>query len=284
MNITKDTLSDSNFQYFLDFIQKSSGLVLETNQLYLIQNRLAPVLQQYKISSLNDLVDRLKQRDMLLSQLVIESLVTHESSFFRDKKVYDYFAEQCLPPLLSNATVTSPIKIWSAACSSGQEPYSIAMLIKEHASKVGVANEKISCKILATDLSEKILEKAKSMTYTHFEIQRGLPASFLIKHFKKDGVNWKINQELRDLIQFQTYNLIQPARVINEAFHAIFCRNVLIYFNEKDKLNVIQHLNSKLKPGGVMILGSSEFILQSQQTLLNLTPVKDFPGIYQKNS
>lgn len=279
-----NTLTGSNFQYFVDYIQKNCGLVIQESQLYLLENRLMPIMHQYKIATLNDVVERLKKNDASFSQIIIEALVTHESSFFRDKKIFDFFTQEILKELYPKITQGSPINIWSAACSSGQEPYSIAMLIKEFVQKAIPITPLSSSLtyILATDISEKILEKAKVGSYSHFEVQRGLPAAFLIKYFKKEEDDWRISKELRDLIKFENYNLVHPVKIISETFHVIFCRNVLIYFNESDKLKVVQHLCSHLKLGGYLILGSSEFILQDQAQKLKLISVKDFPGIYRK--
>lgn len=284
MTPSENTLTDTNFQYFVDYIQQTCGLVLQKNQLYLLENRLIPIMRQFSIQTLNDVVERLKKQDPSFGQALVEALVTHESSFFRDKKVFDFFTQEILENLYPKASSLDPLNIWSAACSSGQEPYSIAMLIKEFAQKTNplVPLSPSNCHILATDISKKILDKAQEGSYSHFEIQRGLPATLLIKYFKKDENNWMISKELKELIKFEIYNLTHPKKIITQTFHVIFCRNVLIYFNETDKLKVIQHLHSHLKSGGYLILGSSEFILQAQTNQLKLTAVKDYPGIYQK--
>jgi chemotaxis protein methyltransferase CheR len=284
MNPSETTLTDSNFQYFVEFIQKACGLVLQRNQIYLLENRLIPIMHQYSISTLNDVVEYLKKHDSSFGQALIEALVTHKSSFFRDKKVFDFFTQEILEKRYPQTSPVTSLNIWSAACSSGQEPYSIAMLIKEVALKTNplAPTSPSMCHIFATDISKKILDKAQEGSYSHFEIQRGLPAALLIKYFKKDENNWIINKELKELIQFEHYNLTHPQKIITQTFQVIFCRNVLIYFNENDKLKVIKHLHSHLKSGGYLILGSSEFILQDQTHQLELTAVKDYPGIYQK--
>lgn len=284
MTSPENTLTDSNFHYFVDYIQQASGLVLQKNQLYLLENRLIPIMRQFNIPTLDGVVERLKKQDPSFGQALVEALVTHESSFFRDKKVFDFFTQEVLEKLYPKTSTTAPLNIWSAACSSGQEPYSIAMLIKEFAKKTTplIPASAFMCNILATDISKKILDKAQEGSFSHFEIQRGLPAILLIKYFKKDETSWMISKELKELIKFENYNLTQPRRIITQTFHVIFCRNVLIYFNECDKLKVIQHLHSHLKSGGYLILGSSEFILQAQTNQLALTAVKDYPGIYQK--
>lgn len=284
MTSSENTLTDNNFQYFVDYIQQACGLVLQKNQLYLLENRLIPIMRQFSIPTLNDVVERLKKQDPSFGQALVEALVTHESSFFRDKKVFDFFTQEILENLYTKASPLDPLNIWSAACSSGQEPYSISMLIKDFAQKTNplIPLSPSKCHILATDISKKILDKAQEGSYTHFEIQRGLPATLLIKYFKKDENNWIISKELKELIKFEIYNLTHPKKIITQTFQVIFCRNVLIYFNETDKLKVIQHLHSHLKSGGYLILGSSEFILQAQTNQLKMTAVKDYPGIYQK--
>jgi chemotaxis protein methyltransferase CheR len=286
MTPSDNTLTDSNFQYLVGYIQQACGLVLQKNQIYLLENRLMPIMRQDNISTLNDVVDLLKKQGSSFGQALIEALVTHESSFFRDKKIFDFFTQEILEKLYTNGSPLAPINIWSAACSSGQEPYSIAMLIQEFARKTNPLTltpiSSSMCNILATDISKKILDKAQEGSFSHFEIQRGLPAILLIKYFKKNDNSWMISNELKELIKFEKYNLTQPQKIITQTFNVIFCRNVLIYFNEQDKVKVIQRLHNHLKSGGYLILGSSEFILQNQTNQLTLTAVKDFPGIYQK--
>jgi chemotaxis protein methyltransferase CheR len=282
MNLPNVALSDESFEYLANFIQQSSGITLEKSQSYLVENRLIPIMHQLGIETLEGLVSKLKLQSALVGKLIVEALATHESSFFRDKKVFDYFADTILPKLLSKSPTPSAPKIWSAACSSGQEPYSIGILLKEFAnSSAGLANS-FNKTIYATDFSEKILEKAKDGIFSHFEAQRGLPIKLLLKYFQKQENNWLINNEIKDLIRFENYNLIKPQKFMIETFDVIFCRNVLIYFNNHDKQQVLEHLASKLKSDGYLLLGACEFVLQSDLLRMKLSVIPEYPGIYKK--
>jgi chemotaxis protein methyltransferase CheR len=274
-------LSAENFDYLVNFVQQSSGITLQKHQIYLLENRLVPIMHQVGIDTLDRLVEKLKLQPALVGKLIVEALATHESSFFRDKKVFDFFSETIIPKLFQKVPTLSSYKIWSAACSSGQEPYSIGILLKEHLSNIG-SSASISTVIFATDFSEKILEKAKSGVFSHFEAQRGLPIKLLLKYFTKHQNNWLINNEIKDIVRFENYNLIKPQKVLTGMFDVVFCRNVLIYFDHHDKQKVLEHLASKLKPEGYLFLGASEFVLQGDLDRLKLTTIADFPGVYQK--
>jgi chemotaxis protein methyltransferase CheR len=274
-------LSAENFDYLVNFVQQSSGITLQKHQIYLLENRLVPIMHQVGIETLDRLVEKLKLQPALVGTLIVEALATHESSFFRDKKVFDFFSETIIPKLFQKVSTLSSPKIWSAACSSGQEPYSIGILLKEHLSNIG-SSASLNRVIFATDFSEKILEKAKSGVFSHFEAQRGLPIKLLLKYFTKQENNWLIHNEIKDLVRFENYNLIKPQKVLTEMFDVVFCRNVLIYFDNHDKQKVLEHLASKLKTEGYLLLGACEFVLQGDLARLKLATIADFPGVYQK--
>lgn len=275
------TLSDANFDYLVNFVQQASGITLQKHQTYLLENRLVPIMHQMGIESLDALVSKLKLQPASVGTIIVEALATHESSFFRDKKVFDFFAEIILPKLFKAPSVASS-KIWSAACSSGQEPYSIAILLKEYLSTGTSAATSVNKVVYATDFSEKILEKAKSGVFSHFEAQRGLPIKLLLKYFTKQENNWLVNSDVKDLVKFDTYNLIKPQKTLVDLFDVVFCRNVLIYFDNNDKHKVLEHLASKIRPEGYLLLGACEFVLQSDLAKLKLATIPEYPGIYQK--
>ncbi len=207
----------------------------------------------------------------------MESLTTHESSFFRDAKPFDYFANTLLPQIAEKKDSRS-VYVWSAACSSGQEPYSLAMLIIEFLNKNDPGSLP-AVNIIATDLSQAILDKAKKGIFSHFEVQRGLPTPYLIKYFKKDGLEWAISDEIKQLVRFQAHNLIQPHTLTSQRFDVIFCRNVLIYFDEATKHKVVQYLCDNLETNGMLVLGGSEILSDFGKVF---TPVREVPGMYQK--
>lgn len=272
-----NALTPENFKYFIDFLQQKSGISLQEGQLYLIQNRLTPFLIEKKLSSLDCLVAEIKKNNIRFNQSVVECLTTHESSFFRDKRPFEYFSETILPILAETKGLKKqPVNIWSAACSSGQEPYSLAMLTKEflHA-RPGA----LEARIIASDISKSILEKAKEGRYSHFEVQRGLSSNQLIKYFKKDGVDWVISDGLKNMIQFYENNLVTPTLLVSQKFDVIFCRNVLIYFNESIKNKVVNYLYENLMPNGILIIGGSE-ILSDPTKKFEL--IKEVPGVFRK--
>jgi chemotaxis protein methyltransferase CheR len=269
-------ISPQTFSFLASFLYQNSGLVLQQTQLYLLQNRLLPLISKYKLFDLESLATRMKQGDRVLERLVIESLVTHESSFFRDRKIFDFFEQTFLTQLLEKKE-NKRLNIWSAACSSGQEPYSLAMILHNF------LKTKASgwyAKILATDISEQILEKAKSGTFSHFEIQRGLPAPYMVQFFRKvEEDTWSIDPMLKSFINFQYYNLIKPSSTFIEKFDIIFCRNVLIYFDDETKRKVLKLMTDNLEPGGYVVLGSSELVLGCDSFLKTVSVV---PGVFEK--
>jgi chemotaxis protein methyltransferase CheR len=198
-------------------------------------------------------------------------LTTHESSFFRDGKPFDHLARM-LPRLLGERTPGMPLRIWSAACSTGQEPYSIAILVAEALG--GRIDSRVE--ILATDISADVLQKARQGVFTQFEVQRGLPIRSLVKYFRQDGTRWRISPEIAALVRFEERNLLNDLSTVGR-FHTIFCRNVLIYFNAETKTRVLEALALRLSPDGVLYLGGAETVLGLTDKLV---PVHGERGAY----
>jgi chemotaxis protein methyltransferase CheR len=183
-------------------------------------------------------------------------MTTNESFFFRDGHPFESFRHEILPRLLASRAARRRIRIWSAACASGQEPYSLAMILADEA--VRLAGWQVE--IVATDLSTEILERARAGLYSHFEVQRGLPIQYLAKYFEPEGERWRIARPLREAIDFRPFNLLDDAASLG-AFDVVFCRNVLIYFDEATKTRVLEGLARQMPGDGYLILGGAETVL-----------------------
>ena len=204
---------------------------------------------------------------------VVDAMTTNESFFFRDNRPFDQFRDVALPRLLETNAARRQIRIWSAACSNGQEPYSLAMILKEAAAKL--SGWKID--IIATDLSREVLARAKSGLYSQFEVQRGLPITFLVKYFKQEGEKWQIDAAIRSMVQFKEFNLLQAPRGFG-TFDAVFCRNVLIYFDPEMKSNILGNIADVLAHHGVFYLGGAETVIGVSD---RFAPMPNNRGVYE---
>ena len=256
-----NTISRNDFNYIRDLVQRRSAIVLEADKAYLIETRLAPLVRQTGFASLQELIASLRiDAGDGLHHKVIEAITTHETSFFRDGHPFETLKTTVLPELLAKRPPGQPLAIWCAACSSGQEPFSVALLAREHFPD----SLKGRLRIFATDLSATVLERARAGLYTQIEINRGLPAALLTRYFDKQGLHWRLKSEIRRMVDFQQSNLVQ-AWPSFPPLDVIFLRNVLIYFGVETKRAILARVRGLLKPDGYLFLGSSE-------TTLNLEP------------
>jgi chemotaxis protein methyltransferase CheR len=264
------------YDFLRRLLKERSGLVLSADKQYLVESRLLPVARRAGMSALSELVQRLKapNADALVVE-VVEAMMTNESFFFRDKIPFEHFRETILPSLLAARASQKRIRIWCAAAATGQEPYSIAMCLKELAKDI--AGWRID--LLATDLSTEVLEKAKAGIYSQFEVQRGLPIQLLIKYFTQIGETWQIAPDIRAMVQFRPLNLLSDLSGLG-AFDVVFCRNVLIYFDQETKVNVLERLARMIERDGYLVLGAAE-------TVVGLTdsfkPLPERRGLYGPN-
>ena len=269
-------MTPQDYEYLRKLLKERSGLTLTADKQYLVESRLLPIARKIGAAGLGELAAKLKAADAApLITEVVEAMTTNESFFFRDKLPFDHFRDTIMPALLATRAVQRRIRIWCAAAATGQEPYSIAMLLSEMARKL--ADWRIE--ILATDLSTAVLERAKKGLYSQFEVQRGLPIQMLVKHFKQVGEQWQIVPEIREMVQFRPFNLLHdPAQL--GVFDVVFCRNVLIYFDQPAKIAALDRLARVTDPGGYLVLGAAE-------TVVGLTdmfrPVPDRRGLYAPN-
>jgi len=270
-------MTPQDYDFLRSFLKQRSGLVLSAEKQYLVESRLLPLARKHGLSGLHELTTKLKEAKAgALAGEVVEAMTTNETFFFRDKLPFEHFREIMLPALLQARAREKRLRIWCAAASAGQEPYSLAMELKEAAG--ALAGWRID--ILATDLSGEVLEKAKSGIYSQFEVQRGLPIGLLIAHFAQVGEQWQISQALRDMVQFRPINLLNDFSPLG-TFDIVFCRNVLIYFDQGTKADVLERLVRQVAADGYLVLGAAE-------TVVGLTdafrPAPDTRGLYIPNA
>lgn len=247
------------YKKFCDFVYRHSGLVLGDGKEYLVESKMRPIMAAQGFTDLGQIVNAIEERSGSdLAREVVETMTINETYFFRDKHPFDAFSEAVIPELIARRSNTQPIRIWSAACSTGQEPYSLAILLEELRSIIGSR----PYTIIATDLSRAVLERAKEGIYTQFEVQRGMRTNFLLKYFEQMGDRWRIKPQLKTHIEFRELNLMSPSFGLPK-FDVIFCRNVLIYFDPPTKLNIMRRLRSTLADDGFLVLGASETVVGS---------------------
>ncbi|HLZ68154.1 MAG TPA: protein-glutamate O-methyltransferase [Aliidongia sp.] len=262
-----------DFNLLSRLIKDRSGLTLTKDKAYLLESRLLPVARKWNLKSLDELVMRLRTRSEAgLVRDVVEAMTTNESFFFRDIKPFDQFKQVVLPYLLQARGANRTIKIWSAACSSGQEPYTLGMILKEEKQKLTGWN----VDILATDLSTEILAKAQAGLYSQFEVQRGLPIQLLVKYFKQAGDRWQIDSAIREMVRYRPFNLLDELAGLGQ-LDVIFCRNVLIYFDQPTKQMVLERMAKQLAPDGFLYLGGAETVVGITD---KFQPMANHRGIY----
>jgi chemotaxis protein methyltransferase CheR len=266
-------VTPQDYEYLRKLLKARSGLVLSAEKHYLVESRLLPLARRSGLFNLTGLVARLKKPDAeALTVEVVEAMTTNESFFFRDKVPFDHFRETVVPALLAARRNSRRIRIWCAAASSGQEPYSLALCLKE----MGKELRGWRIEIVGTDLSTEVLEKAKSGIYSQFEVQRGLPVLMLIKYFTQVGEMWQVAPEIRGMVKYQPLNLLHSFSSLGR-FDVVFCRNVLIYFDQATKIDVLERIADVTERDGFLVLGGAE-------TVVGLTarfrPVTDRRGLY----
>lgn len=250
-------MKPEDFAFFCKLILDRTGLVLGADKTYLIESRLTPVTRKHNLPNLEALAAALRQgKDEAILRDFTDALMTNESFFFRDTKPFDQFRDVVLPKLLTSRAQSRRLRIWSAACSTGQEAYSLAMILKEQAAKL--AGWQVD--IIGTDISSEVLARAAAGVYTQFEVQRGLPIQLLVKYFKQDGDRWQIAPEIRSMVQYRSFNLLDDPSPLG-SFDVVFCRNVLIYFDQKTKTGILDRISRRMSPDGFLYLGGAETVL-----------------------
>ena len=260
---------------FKIFIQSTTGVVVHEGQEYLVESRLAPIVRSLGFASTADLVKHvLGTRDPQVIGLVADAMMTSETFFFRDRHPFELFRNVVLPRLIEAKRDRRRLRIWSAACATGREPYSLAMVLDEESRRL--AGWQIE--IFATDLSSAALETAQNGLYNQFEVQRGLPIAMLLRFFQRDKDKWRIAEHIRSAVRFQQLNLIHDFNR-HGPFDVVFCRNVLMYFSPETRKAVMTRMAQVLEPNGLLMLGATEFLSGSEQTFCRM---QDHPSLLLK--
>lgn len=245
-----------DYEYLQKTLKDRSGLVLSADKKYLLESRLMPLARKTGVAGISELVQRMKAGSESMIADVVEAMTTNETFFFRDKTPFDHFQNTVIPDLIKARAGRRSLRIWCAAGSTGQEPYSLAMILKDF----GAALTGWRIEIIATDLSPEVLEKSRTGIYTQFEVQRGLPIQLLVKHFTQTGTTWQLNADVRSLVQFRQFNLLEDFTHLGK-FDVIFCRNVLIYFDQATKTNIFGRLAKVSEADGYLFLGAAETVI-----------------------
>ncbi len=251
-------MSNIVLDFFANFIEKELGIVYSADNYFQLQNRLEEIVTLRKLKDIDTLLLLVQQgSDIFLKQLILDIATNNETSFYRDARVFTGFRQFLVPQILQQKPPTRPFRIWSAACSAGQEPYSLAMICHE----LKTSHPSLEFDIFATDISERILKKAHAAKYTDLEVHRGLPSCLLEQHFKKTPDDqWQLNEKIRSMVKTAKFNLLGPMHGYGK-FDVIFCRNVLIYQKIEAKTEIIKRLIHQIEPGGFLVMGAGESML-----------------------
>ncbi len=251
-------MKPDDFDLFAVLVKQRSGLVLTREKAYLLESRLLPVARKYNLKSLEDMAQAIRStRQEAMMADVTEAMTTNETFFFRDQKPFTIFQKTLLPRMLASRASRKQIRIWSAASSSGQEAYSLAMICSEEAAKL----QGWRVEIIGTDISREMVERAKTGIYSQFEVQRGLPVTLLVKYFQQLSTDkWQLKDSIRQMVQFREANLLQDFGSIG-SFDIVYCRNVLIYFDPPTKTRILELIGGVLAPDGALLLGGAETVL-----------------------
>ncbi|HUA56405.1 MAG TPA: protein-glutamate O-methyltransferase CheR [Candidatus Sulfotelmatobacter sp.] len=263
-----------DFDFLCRVVRERSGLQLTRDKAYLLESRLLPVARRLGAKSLEEFIDSVRrQGDPERLRIITEAMTTNETLFFRDTKPFEQFKRVVLPALLEGRAAQRTIRIWCAASSSGQEPYSLAMTIKEEGARLAGWR----FEVLATDLSQEMVDRARAGTYSQFEVQRGLPIQLLMKYFRQVDERWQLDDAIRGMVQYRVFNLLDDPRPLG-TFDIVFCRNVLIYFDQPTKAQVLERIAKLMPRDGILYLGGAETVLGITD---RFEPMPNERGIYR---
>jgi chemotaxis protein methyltransferase CheR len=247
-------VSEADFAFIQQLMLESAGFILEEDKQYLVETRLEPVLAHCGLTSVADLVLALRSKAKNgLHRATVEAMVNGETSFFRDVACFEILRKEVIPQIIARRRTERRLDIWSACCSTGQEPYSLAMMLTESFPELAGWD----VRILATDLSKAHLQRAREGRYAQFEVNRGLPASLLVKYFEQEDRSWVLSPVIRRQVEFGEMNLVQPWPSM-PSMDVVLIRNVMIYWDLKTKREVLSRVHDNLRPGGCLVLGGSE--------------------------
>ena len=247
-------MNPATFDYVRELVLARSAIVLEPGKEYLVESRLAPVARRHGFATLDELAAAMARVPFgAMHRQTVEAMTTNETSFFRDIHPFDALRKAVLPEIIARKAATRELNIWCGAASTGQEPYSVAMLLRE--GFPALRSWKVT--FLATDIASGVLARARAGRYTQLEVNRGLPAPLLVKHFTKDGTEWQISDDIRGMVEFRELNLIEPWPSM-PTIDVVFLRNVLIYFDESTKRRILERVRRVMSPQGYLLFGSAE--------------------------
>lgn len=247
------SISPAEFSWVSDLVRKEAAIVLQPGKEYLVEARLLPLVRSAGLADINSYVRQAQQAGSLAQRRsIVEALTTNETSWFRDPGIFNGFQRELLPRVLENLPIGQPLRIWSAAASTGQEAYTLAMILEDEL-RPGQRYE-----IIGTDIARGVLEQARTGRYSQMEINRGLPARYMVKYFSRVGAGWQVDSGLQRNITFRELNLAAPFPPGLPRFDVVFLRNVLIYFDVVTKQSILQRIRQLMAPGGWLILGTAE--------------------------
>lgn len=274
-------IAPHEYEFIRDLVRSKSGITLEAGKEYLVETRLLPLSRSEGCASIDELLTRMKSgpQALALTRKVIEAMTTNETSFFRDIHPFEALRDTVIPDLIKRRQATKTLSIWCGAASSGQEPYTVAMVLKEHFPQLFVEGWRIS--FVATDLSSEMIRRCREGRFSQLEINRGLPATLMVKYFKKHGMEWQIDESLRRMIDFREMNLCDdwPSLAAPGTLDLVFMRNVLIYFSLETKRQILGKVRRLLRPDGYLFLGGAETTLNIDDNYDRLQIQKT--GIYR---
>jgi chemotaxis protein methyltransferase CheR len=268
-------MTDQDFHVVRRLLHEHSAIALDDGKQYLVETRLAPLVRERNLSSIGELLRQLRgQPDNGLHRQIVEALVTTESSFFRDHHPFEALRRVVLPDLIQRRRGERTLDIWCAASAHGQEPYSVALLIREHFPEL--ADWKLG--LLASDVSRQALARAREGRYNQIEVNRGLPASLLVRYFEQHGTDWQLQQAVRSMVEFREINLARPWPNLPR-MDLVLIRNVMIYFDVETKKAILGRLACLLRPDGYLLLGGAETTINLDDSYRRVEPLK--AGFYQ---
>lgn len=268
------TLSAADFAFIANLVRQRCALVLEPGKEYLVKSRLLPLAQRHGLEGIAPLIDRLRGSDNGLTTEVVEAMVTTETSFFRDIHPFETLKKTVLPQLIEARRAQRQLNIWFAASSSGQEPYSVALILKEWFPELSGWRLNLS----ATDISHEMLNRSRAGRYTQVEVNRGLPTPLLLKWFRQEGAYWELDDRIRSMVTFSPLNLAQPWPAMPR-WDLVFLRNVMIYFDNEVKKVILGRVSRLLSKDGYLLLGGAETTLSLDDSYHRIVALK--AGFYQ---
>jgi chemotaxis protein methyltransferase CheR len=271
-------MTDQDFDYIRRVLQERTAIVLEQGKQYLVESRLTPLVRRHNLASIGELIAHMRaQPERGLQAQLVEAMVTTETSFFRDHRSFDTLQNHVLPDLIRRRRGEKALRVWSAACSTGQEPYSIAIMLREKFPELA----KWHVTILASDISTEALARAAQGRFNQIEANRGLSAALLVRYFEQVGTSWQLRSDIVDMVRFQEINLALPWPTLPR-FDLILLRNVMIYFDVATKKSILARAGKLLRHDGYLLLGGAETTINLDDSYCRVESMKS--GYYQRVS